>query len=196
VTLAPGPPRLARCTTPWPPLRGDRGLSYRVARRRTPAAPTGGSAVLPVDAAPSGRLPGRAYEDSGRGGGGPSCPTTGRHGAQPSPAEDQQPGPRRSGHNKTIAATRHYRNRGEVLYDADACNGSWLPTRLRHVEPAGSTHHDPPSRAPYKRDGLGAGNDQTGEPVVGFRRHTRRREVAERLQALVDTHPTGIISVA
>jgi putative transposase len=49
---------------------------------------------------------------------------------------------------------------------------------------------------PYKRYGLGAVHDQTGETMVLFRRRTRRREVAERLQALVDKHPTGTIYVA
>jgi transposase len=49
---------------------------------------------------------------------------------------------------------------------------------------------------PYKRYGLGAVNDHTGETVVLFRRRKRRQEVAERLQALVDTHPTGTIDVA
>jgi putative transposase len=48
---------------------------------------------------------------------------------------------------------------------------------------------------PYKRYGLGAVNYQTGETVVLFRRHQRRQEVAELLQALVDKHPTGTIYV-
>src|ERR671932_2575468 len=49
---------------------------------------------------------------------------------------------------------------------------------------------------PYKRYGLGAVNYHTGETVVLFRRRKRLREVAELLQALVDRHPTGTISVA
>jgi transposase len=32
--------------------------------------------------------------------------------------------------------------------------------------------------------------------VVVFRRHRRRREIAQLLQALLDTHPAGTISVA
>jgi hypothetical protein len=64
------------------------------------------------------------------------------------------------------------------------------------VEPARSAHHDPPPGQPYKRDGLGAGNYPTGETVVLFRRRTRRREVAELLQALVDRHSTGTIYIA
>ncbi len=39
-------------------------------------------------------------------------------------------------------------------------------------------------------------NYQTGESVVLFRRHKRRREIAELLQALVEKHPTGTIYVA
>ena len=39
-------------------------------------------------------------------------------------------------------------------------------------------------------------NDHTGETVVLFRLHKRRREIAELLQALVDKHPTGTIYVA
>jgi transposase len=54
----------------------------------------------------------------------------------------------------------------------------------------------PPPGQPSKRYGLGAVNDQTGEPVGLGRRRKRRREVAERLQALRDRHPTGPISVA
>ena len=49
---------------------------------------------------------------------------------------------------------------------------------------------------PYTRDGLGAVHAHTGATVVLFRRRTRRQEAAERLQALVDTHPTGTIAVA
>src|SRR5262245_44416192 len=49
---------------------------------------------------------------------------------------------------------------------------------------------------PYQRDGLGAVNDHTGETVGLVRRRQRRREVAERLQAVVDRHPTGTIDIA
>jgi putative transposase len=43
---------------------------------------------------------------------------------------------------------------------------------------------------------LGAVNDHTGDTVGLFRRRTRRREVAEWLQAVVDRHPTGTIDIA
>jgi putative transposase len=49
---------------------------------------------------------------------------------------------------------------------------------------------------PTRRLGLGAVNYHTGETVVLLRRHKRRREIAELLQALVDKHPTGTIYVA
>jgi hypothetical protein len=48
---------------------------------------------------------------------------------------------------------------------------------------------------PDKRYGVGAVHYQTGETVVLFRRRTRRQEVVELWQALVDQHPTGPISV-
>jgi putative transposase len=48
---------------------------------------------------------------------------------------------------------------------------------------------------PYTRDGLGAVTSHPGDTVVLCRRRKRRQEVAERWQALVDTHPTGTISV-
>jgi transposase len=83
-----------------------------------------------------------------------------------------------------------------VFYDADEFNVSWLPTLRALWSPRGQQVMIPTPGQPYKRYGLGAVNYQTGEPVVLFRRRKRRREVAERLQALVDRHPTGIISVA
>ena len=49
---------------------------------------------------------------------------------------------------------------------------------------------------PHKYYGIGAVNYHTGETVVLFRRHKRRREIAKLLQALVDKHPTGTIYVA
>ena len=44
--------------------------------------------------------------------------------------------------------------------------------------------------------GLGAVNYHTGETVVIIRKHKRRQEVAELLQALLDKHPKGTIYVA
>ncbi len=62
--------------------------------------------------------------------------------------------------------------------------------------PRGQQIMIPTPGQPYKRDGLGAVNDHTGETVVLFRRRKRRREVAERLQAMVDRHPIDTISIA
>jgi hypothetical protein len=49
---------------------------------------------------------------------------------------------------------------------------------------------------PHQRYGLGAVNEHTGATVVLCRRHTRRQDVAELLQALVDHQPTGPSDVA
>ncbi len=51
----------------------------------------------------------------------------------------------------------------------------------------------PPPGQPYRRDGLGAVHDHTGETVVRVRRRKRRQEVAELWQALVAQQPTGTI---
>jgi transposase len=82
-----------------------------------------------------------------------------------------------------------------VFYDADEFNGSWLPTLRAMWSPRGQHVMIPTPGPPYKRNGLGAVNYDTGETVVLFRRRTRRQEVAELLQALVDKHPTGPIYV-
>jgi transposase len=62
--------------------------------------------------------------------------------------------------------------------------------------PQGQQVMIPTPGQPHKRYGLGAVNYYTGETVVLFRRRKRRREVAELLQALVNTHPTGTLYVA
>lgn len=49
---------------------------------------------------------------------------------------------------------------------------------------------------PTKHYGIGAVNYHTGETEVIFRKHKRRREIAQLLQRLVDKHPTGTIFVA
>lgn len=54
----------------------------------------------------------------------------------------------------------------------------------------------PTPAQPTKHYGIGAVDYQTGQTVVLVRRHKRRREIAELLQALLDTHPTGTIYVA
>jgi hypothetical protein len=47
-----------------------------------------------------------------------------------------------------------------------------------------------------KHFGIGAVNYHPGETEVIFRRHKRRKEIAELLQRLVDKHPTSTIYVA
>jgi putative transposase len=61
-----------------------------------------------------------------------------------------------------------------------------LPTPTPTPTPAQPTNH-------YS---LGALNYHTGQPVVLVRRHQRRRESAELLQALLDQHATGTVYVA
>src|SRR5258708_5374615 len=62
--------------------------------------------------------------------------------------------------------------------------------------PKGQQVMIPTPAQPTKHYGIGAVNYQTGETVVLFRRHKRRRAIAELLQALLDQHPTGTVSVA
>ena len=54
----------------------------------------------------------------------------------------------------------------------------------------------PTPSQPHRRYGIGAVNDHTGETIVQFRRHKRRQEIAQRLEAVLGKHPTGTISVA
>jgi hypothetical protein len=54
----------------------------------------------------------------------------------------------------------------------------------------------PTAGQPAKREGLGAVNGHTGDTVGLLRRRTRRREVAARLQAVVDKPPPGTIDRA
>jgi transposase len=62
--------------------------------------------------------------------------------------------------------------------------------------PKGQQVMIPTPRQPEQRYGLGAVNYHTGETVVLFRRRKRRREVAQLLEALLESHPTGTIYVA
>ncbi len=54
----------------------------------------------------------------------------------------------------------------------------------------------PTPMQPTRRYGLGAVDRHSGEVVVITRRHKRRREVAELLEALLARHPHGTIYVA
>lgn len=83
-----------------------------------------------------------------------------------------------------------------MFYYADEFNVSWLPTLRALWSPVGQQVMIPTPRQPYKRYGLGAVNYHTGETVVIFRQHKRRREVAELLRAILDKHPSETIYVA
>lgn len=83
-----------------------------------------------------------------------------------------------------------------MFYYADEFNVSWLPTLRAMWSPLGQQVMIPTPRQPYKRYGLGAVNYHTGETVVIFRPHKRRREVAELLRALLDKHSTETVYVA
>jgi putative transposase len=84
----------------------------------------------------------------------------------------------------------------EVFYYADEFNLSWFPTLRAMWSPKGQQVKTPTPAQPTRHYGIGAVNYHTGETVVLVKRHKRRREIAEFLQALVDKHPTGTIYVA
>ena len=84
----------------------------------------------------------------------------------------------------------------EVFYSADAFNVSWMPTLRAMWSPVGQQVMMRTLGQPTQHYGIGAVNYHTGESVVLFRRRKRRREIAERLQTLVDKHPQQTIYVA
>jgi transposase len=84
----------------------------------------------------------------------------------------------------------------DVFYYADEFNLSWMPTLRAMLSPVGQQVMIPTPRQPDKYYGIGAVNYHTGGTIVLFRRRKRRQEIAELLQALLDTHPTGTIYVA
>lgn len=83
-----------------------------------------------------------------------------------------------------------------MFYYADEFNLSWMPTLRAMWSPKGQQVMIPTPGQPTKRYGLGAVNYHPGETVVLFRRHKRRREVAEVLQALLERHPHQTVYVA
>jgi transposase len=62
--------------------------------------------------------------------------------------------------------------------------------------PKGQQVMIPTPGQPTKHYGIGAVNYHTGETVVLFRRHKRRKEVAELLRALLEKHPDETVCVA
>jgi len=83
-----------------------------------------------------------------------------------------------------------------VFYYADEFNVSWFPTLRAMWSPKGPQVMIPTPGQPDKYYGIGAVNYHTGENVVLFERRKRRQEIAQVLEALVQKHPTGTISVA
>jgi transposase len=62
--------------------------------------------------------------------------------------------------------------------------------------PKGQQVMIPTPGQPDKYYGIGAVNYHTGETIVQFHRHKRRKEIALLLSALLAHHPTGTIYVA
>jgi len=85
---------------------------------------------------------------------------------------------------------------GDTFYYADEFNLSWFPTLRAMWSPRGQQVMIPTPGQPTKQYGIGAVNYHTGETVVPFHRHKRRKEIAQLLEALVEQHPTGTIYVA
>jgi transposase len=83
-----------------------------------------------------------------------------------------------------------------VFYYADEFNLSWFPTLRAMWGPVGQQVMIPTPAQPDKYYGIGAVNYYTGETVVQFQRHKRRKEIAQLLEALLEKHPTGTIYVA
>ena len=85
---------------------------------------------------------------------------------------------------------------GAHFYYADAFNLSWLPTITAMWSPVGQQVMIPTPAQPRKHYGIGAVDYHRGQTVVLIRRHKRRREIAELLEALLAKHPTGTVYVA
>jgi hypothetical protein len=83
-----------------------------------------------------------------------------------------------------------------VFYYADEFNLSWFPTLRAMWSPVGQQVMIPTPGQPDKYYGMGAVNYHTGESVVLFQRHKRRKEIAQLLEALLEKHLTGTIYVA
>jgi len=96
---------------------------------------------------------------------------------------------------KTIEEVRDQVKAGDVFYYADEFNVSLLPTLRALWSPKGQQVMIQTPGQQTTSYGIGAVNYYTGETVVQFQRHKRRQEIAHLLEALVEKHPTGTISV-
>lgn len=83
-----------------------------------------------------------------------------------------------------------------MFYYADEFNLSWLPTLHAMWSPKGQQIMIPTPRQPDKYYGIGAVNYHTGETIIQFQRHKRRKEIALLLEALREKHPNETIYVA
>jgi len=83
-----------------------------------------------------------------------------------------------------------------VFYYADEFNLSWLPTLRAMWSPKGQQVEIPTPAQPDKYYGIGAIDYHSGETMVQFQLHKRRKEIAQLLEALLEKHPTGTIYVA
>jgi len=85
---------------------------------------------------------------------------------------------------------------GQVFSYADEFNISWLPTLRALWSPRGQQVMVSTPMQPIRQYGLGAVNWYTGQTLVITRKHKRRREVAELLEALLERHKHERIYVA
>jgi putative transposase len=69
-----------------------------------------------------------------------------------------------------------------------------MPTPKTLWSHAGHQATIPTPARPAKRPGIGAVDSHTGEAVFFIRRRKRRREAAERLEALPEKHPVGAVA--
>jgi transposase len=82
-----------------------------------------------------------------------------------------------------------------VFFYADEFNLSWLPGLRAIWGPVGQQVMIPTPKQADKYYGIGAVNYSTGETIVQFHQHKRRKEMALLLSALLERHPTGTIYV-
>lgn len=80
-----------------------------------------------------------------------------------------------------------------MLYYADEFNLGWFPTLRAMWSPKGQQVMIPTPEQPDKYYGIGAVNYHTGECVVLFQ---RCQKIVQLLEALLEKHPTGTLSVA
>ena len=83
-----------------------------------------------------------------------------------------------------------------MFYYADEVNVSWQPTLRAMWSSVGQQVMIPTPGQPVKHYGIGGIDYHSGETVIIFRRHKRRVQIAEFLEALLEKHPTETIYVA